>query len=205
MKKKEIVSGIFALLFITIASGYLLAQVYKITSPKIEEQKRIEAERLNKEIFFDGVKFAEKEENGIMFTVAYDCNEKEIGKIFEIKSLGYGGFITIKVGLDTELKVKGVKILEHRETPGLGTKITKDSFLEQFKNLGAKNLYLKKDNPAGKIDSITGATISSRAVADGVRKTIEKLKVKNFKRTIGYRLPARPTIGGQARFGRRIG
>lgn len=183
MKKKEIVSGIIVLLLITVASGYLLAQVYKITSPKIEEQKRIEAERLNKEIFPDGLKFTEKEESGIMFTAAYDCDGKEIGKIFEIKSLGYGGFITIKVGLDTELKVQGVKILEHRETPGLGTKITKDSFLEQFKNLGAKNIYLKKDNPAGKIDAITGATISSRAAADGVRKIIEKLKNGNHKIT----------------------
>ena len=108
--------------------------------------------------------------------IVYDKDGRKIGRIYQTKSLGYGGYIYIKVGIDNNLKIKGVKILQHNETPGLGAKITKSEFLNQFKNLDFKNLYLKKDSPYGKIDSITGATISSRAVVDGVRKLVEKIK-----------------------------
>ncbi len=176
MNKKEIIGGILVLFFITSICGFLLGEVYKTTAPKIEKQKALEEEKLNKEIFPEGVKFEKVKEGDTVYFIVYDKDCRKIGRIYQTKSLGYGGYIYIKVGIDNNLKIKGVKILQHNETPGLGAKITKSEFLNQFKNLDFKNLYLKKDNPQGKIDSITGATISSRAVVDGVRKLIEKIK-----------------------------
>ena len=189
MKKKEIIGGIIVLFLITSLSGFLLAQVYKVTSPKIEEQKKLEQERLNKEIFPEGVKFelsfypsplkgeGKGEGEKRSFFIVYDKNNNEIGKIFDTKSLGYGGDIFIRVGFDNNWKIKGIKILQHNETPGLGAQIvTKEWFLKQFENLVEKDIYLKKDNPEGKIDGITGATISSRAVTEGVRKLLEEVK-----------------------------
>ncbi len=175
MKKKEIIGGIFILTIITALSGYLLAQVYKITKPAIEKQKKIEEEKINKEIFPEAAEFVEKEKNGIKYFSVLNSEKEEIGKVFTTSSLGYGGYIKIKVGIDKNGKIKGIKILHHNETPGLGAKITEDRFLSQFKGKTVEELYLKKDKSEGKIDAITGATISSRAVTDGVRKLLEKI------------------------------
>ncbi|MGC8976342.1 MAG: RnfABCDGE type electron transport complex subunit G [Candidatus Ratteibacteria bacterium] len=176
MKKKDIIIGILVITFICGLSGYLLAQVYNTTKPKIEEIKKQEEEKLNKEIFPDGVKFEEREIRGIKYISVLNEKGEEIGKIFDVKSFGYGGDIYFKVGIDNEKKVKKVKIKEHNETPGLGAKITQDSFLNQFTGKTKDEIYLKKDKLDGKIDAITGATISSRAIVDGVRKLLEKLE-----------------------------
>lgn len=176
MRKKEIIGGILVISFVCGLSGYLLAQVNKKTEPKIKEIKKKEEEKINKEIFPEGVKFEEKEINGIKFVAVLDSNGLEIGKIFEVKTLGYGGFILLKVGLENDLKIRKIKIKEHSETPGLGSKITQESFLNQFIGKTKEDLYLKKDRVEGKIDAITGATISSRAVVDGVRKLLEKVE-----------------------------
>lgn len=176
MKKKELFGGILVLTIITALSGYLLAYVYKTTKPAIEKQQKLEEEKINKEIFPEGDKFVEKETKGIKYFSVLNSKGEEIGKIFTTTSLGYGGYIKIKVGVDENFKIKGVKILQHNETPGLGAKITNDKFLSQFKGKTIEDIYLKKDKSNGKIDAITGATISSRAVTDGIRKLLEKVK-----------------------------
>jgi len=179
MSKKEIIIGIIVITFICGLSGYLLAQVYKTTKPKIEETKKIEEEKLNKEIFPDGVKFEEKEKNGVKYLSVLNEVNEEIGKIFDVKSFGYGGYIYFKVGIDNEMKIKKIKIKEHNETPGLGAKITQEGFLNQFTGKTKDEIYPKKDKTDGKIDAITGATISSKAVVDGVRKLLEKIDEKS--------------------------
>ncbi|MFN4227321.1 MAG: RnfABCDGE type electron transport complex subunit G [Candidatus Ratteibacteria bacterium] len=179
MSKKEILYGILVLTFICVLSGYLLAQVYNTTKPKIEEVKKQEEEKLNREIFPEGVKFEEKEINKIKYLSVLNANNEEIGKIFEVKTLGYGGYIYLKIGLDNENKIKKVKVKQHNETPGLGSKITQDSFLNQFIGKTKDEIYLKKDKIEGKIDTITGATISSRAITDGIRKLLEEIIEKN--------------------------
>lgn len=178
MSKREIFIGVLVITFICALSGYLLAQVYKTTKPKIEEIKKQEEEKLNKEIFPEGVKFEEKEVNGIKYFSVLNSNNEEIGKIFEVKTLGYGGYIYLKVGVERDMKIKKIKVKEHNETPGLGSKITQESFLNQFTGKSKNDIYLKKDKQDGKIDSITGATISSRAVVEGVRKLLEKIEGK---------------------------
>ncbi len=173
MKKTEIIKGIIVLVIITSLSGYLLANVYNKTKPEIEKQEKVEKERINKEIFPEGKNFVEGKLKENIYYDVYDENGKLIGKIFEIKTLGYGGYIYLAVGIDNELKIKGVKVIKHSETPGLGSKITKKEFLEQFNEKTVDQIYLK---PKGEIDAITGATISSKAIVEGIRKLIEEIK-----------------------------
>ncbi|MDD3726146.1 MAG: RnfABCDGE type electron transport complex subunit G [Candidatus Ratteibacteria bacterium] len=169
MKKKDIITGLLVILIITTLVGYLLAQVYKVTKPKIDEQKKQEEQQLYREIFPEGVEFVE--ENG--YVAVYDGDKKPLGRIYHIVQAGYGGPIVIKVGFDIEGNIKGVRILEHTETPGLGARITEKSFLDQFSGKSGNQLYLKKYSSEGTIDAITGATISSKAVSDGIMKIQE--------------------------------
>ncbi len=89
---------------------------------------------------------------------------------------GYGGDVTYMVGLKGDPAtptVIGYDVLSHKETPGLGTKLKDPPFRAQFKDLAypaAGNLEVRKDG--GKIDAITGATISSRTATRAVNRAV---------------------------------
>jgi Na+-translocating ferredoxin:NAD+ oxidoreductase subunit G len=87
--------------------------------------------------------------------------------------LGFSDRVWIMVGFQADNTISGLSVLEHKETPGLGSKMTEDSFKSQFlgKDPEAFRLLVKKDG--GDVDAITAATISSRAVCDAVSKAYE--------------------------------
>jgi electron transport complex protein RnfG len=68
--------------------------------------------------------------------------------------------------------LQGIKIIAQQETPGLGAKIIDASFLDQFKGVAVDEVGLARDG--GRIDAISGATISSSAVVEGVKDAIMK-------------------------------
>ena len=85
---------------------------------------------------------------------------------------GYGGDIQIMLGIDLLTgKLKGMEIIQHSETPGVGAQVEKENFRSQWINLPlTENIALRQDN--GKIQGITGATYSSRAVVDGTNRIL---------------------------------
>lgn len=96
-------------------------------------------------------------------------NGKSIGvAIKSVGHKGYSGDVWLMVGLDSAGIIQNIVVIEHKETPGLGSKMTGDKFLGQFlgKNPGTTDFRVKKDG--GTIDGISGATISSRAFIDAV-------------------------------------
>ena len=96
------------------------------------------------------------------------------GVAFSRAGEGYGGFIHVMMGIDTEGRVSGIFILPgHFETPGLGANIEKPSFTETLKGKSLENSKLVGGNLAvdkdgGDVVSISGATISPRGVARAV-------------------------------------
>jgi Na+-translocating ferredoxin:NAD+ oxidoreductase subunit G len=94
---------------------------------------------------------------------------------------GFSGNINMMAGFKTDGTIVNITVLDHKETPGLGTKMTEPQFKDQFmdKNPGEFKLKVKKDG--GPVDAITAATISSRAFCDAVDRaynTIQKGGVK---------------------------
>ena len=101
---------------------------------------------------------------------------KPAGTVSIISVQGYGGPIAIAFGLDEQNRLTGLRVLSHTETPGLGAKIAAEAFSGQFVGLEPASLKLKKDDPgSGKVDAITAATISSRAVTNAVRSAVERI------------------------------
>ncbi len=86
---------------------------------------------------------------------------------------GYSGNIEIMVGLDAESRVVGIEILNHAETPGLGSRITEGGFKDQFRGKGLEDADWRVKKDGGSFDQITGATISPRAVVRAVRGGLE--------------------------------
>jgi len=86
---------------------------------------------------------------------------------------GFGGRITVIVGIDPTGHILDLKVVELSETPGLGTKITSENFTTQFRGLSSRDnhrLAVRRDG--GEIDAISAATISSRALVDAVNKAM---------------------------------
>ena len=95
---------------------------------------------------------------------------------------GYSGKIRMLIGVQADGTLTGVRVTEHKETPGLGDYIDpkKDKnkehpWVEQFDgkslvNLSERDWKVKKDG--GRFDSVAGATISPRAVIKAVHKTL---------------------------------
>ena len=89
---------------------------------------------------------------------------------------GYNGDIRLLMGINIAGEITGVRVLKHRETPGLGDKIEikKSSWIADFKHKAINdmttNLWaVKKDG--GNFDQFTGATITPRAIVNEVKKT----------------------------------
>lgn len=97
-----------------------------------------------------------------------------IGYTVKVAPKAYGGAMEMMVGITSDGVVQGIKILSHSETPGLGANASDVSFTDQFKNK-VKGLKVVKGTSQSEdeISAITGATITSKAVADGVNMALE--------------------------------
>lgn len=100
------------------------------------------------------------------------------GAAFQVTTIGYGGVITLLLGLDHNGNILGVRVLSHKETPGLADKIEigKGKWILSFDgaslaNTGKPQWAVKKDG--GQFDQFAGATITPRAIVNGVYQGLE--------------------------------
>ena len=179
---------------ITLIAGLLLGAVYEITYDAREEQKEKAKIKAYQTVYSDASEFIELEEdmspyvdyldkNGISskkvvldgVVKALSSEGEVLGYIINVTSKeGFGGDISITVGVDNELKVKGVSILSINETPGLGMNAKNESFLNGYL-VDRDGMFIvnKKDGESGaNIDAISGATITTKAVTNGVNAAI---------------------------------
>ena len=100
---------------------------------------------------------------------------KEVGYAFITTGTGYGGKVKIVTGVDTEGTVTGIHTLDiSNETPGLGQNASQDKFKSQFSGLSAADLdNVKVSKDGGKIEAMSGATITSRGVSNAVATALK--------------------------------
>ncbi len=91
------------------------------------------------------------------------------GYVVEVTPSGFGGEIDMVVGIASDGTVSGLSIISMSETSGLGANASRDSFRSQFVGKSG-TLAVTKDG--GEIDALTGATITSRAVTNGVNSAL---------------------------------
>ncbi|MEI7828264.1 MAG: RnfABCDGE type electron transport complex subunit G [Prolixibacteraceae bacterium] len=116
------------------------------------------------------------EQDSLQFFPAFSKDSSLIGTAVKSYSRkGFSGLITVMVGLSSDGNISGFKILEHKETPGLGSRMAlwfSDKSKPKQSILGINpeisNFAVVKDG--GSIDAITAATISSRAFLESVKR-----------------------------------
>ena len=102
------------------------------------------------------------------------------GYCISVAPQGFGGEISMIVGIDANMNYTGIKIVSMAETPGLGGKIQETEFYSQFSQGKKGSLSVVKNNPSpsdNESQAICGATISSKAVVTGANNALEAAKV----------------------------
>lgn len=169
---------IVSLALISMTMSASLAFVYLKTKGPIEAsalQKEMNAIEIVLPEFDSDPMSASQEIDGVVI-YPVTLNGQPAG--YAIKTYsdnGFGGRIDIMAGFMPDGSINGVSVLQHKETPGLGTKMSDAVFSDQFigKNPEQFNLTVKKDG--GDVDAITAATISSRAYCDALQRAYNAL------------------------------
>jgi electron transport complex protein RnfG len=193
---KEVLRFAATLTFVTLFAAGVLSWVNEITKPKILTQQ---GEKLQKALVTVLPGAEQKNivpitsKGKILYYKGYSDPAKSelVGYGFLVLSQGYSSTIRTLVGLDATGKILAIKILSQQETPGLGTRCeeirsgeTEPWWQAQFKEKHVTQLVLIKDG--GSIESITGATITSQAITEGIaqkaRSLLQLIKEKNSEK-----------------------
>lgn len=167
--------GLILLIFCAVASG-VLAFVNSKTQPVIAARKLLEEEQTRKALLPQAGDFemnqAAADSNFVYYT-AKDSTGKVIGYAFIAEKAGYSSVVKSMVALGPDFKIISMKVIDQNETPGLGSNCTRDDFPPQFAGLGFNELMVDKDG--GPVKSLTGATITTRAITNSIREAMTLL------------------------------
>lgn len=186
-----------------IISGFALSLTYSLTKENIEKQKKAEILESLPVVLPSAKSFSDlKTIDGINYYEGKNEKNEPAGYVVCGENKGYQSIIRFLVGIDPLGNIQGLRIIEQAETPGLGARITEVSgnktvtqylktlfdkkpssdrqesepwFTQMFTGKYYKDLYVSKTEKNGNaIQAITGATITTEAVVEGVKSSIDK-------------------------------
>lgn len=174
-KESTFINMVVTLFIVAAIAALALGGVYEVTKKPIAIAKQKKLEAAIKAVLpdFDSITtkmVAVAGGDSLTFYYAEKAGESIGVAIKTYTNSGFSGKIELMVGLFEDGSISNTAVLSHKETPGLGDKmsIAKSDFPVQFigKNPAEFNLHVTKDG--GDVDAITAATISSRAFCDAV-------------------------------------
>lgn len=162
---KNVLGITLKLLVISTVTALLLSGVNALTKEKIAANAEEEKRAAISEIFGDGIETALYPGALENVTELYNVsrNGEFIGYAAQVAPLGFGGEMTVMVGVSSDGTIAGVKLISHSETPGLGNRVGEVSHTSKYIGQSADGLS---------VDAITGSTISSNALLSGVETAL---------------------------------
>ena len=175
MDGKKKLAGWLVLTVIALVAAVALATTNLITEKPIAEQNLGENQQALKAMFPEADEFAEVspgESSGVDFVYEVKQSGQTIGYAVKETVQGYGGSIEVLTGMESGGILRGISVggPDFKETEGLGARAKEPEFTDQF---AGKTPPLKLGET---IDGISGATITSRAVVDGVNQGVQKVQ-----------------------------
>lgn len=192
MNKKVIIDATI-LTIITLIAGLLLGLVFEVTKNPIKVQQAITKQKSFQAVYKDATQFKEYEafdldqakevlqeagyekESIEEVVKALDDDDTLLGYVIKVTtSEGYSGDITFSIGIQLDGTVNGYQILRISETAGLGMKAKEASFKDQYANKNVERFAYTKTGATkeNEIDAISGATITTNAMTNGVNAGI---------------------------------
>lgn len=182
MQRKDIfeIIKIGLILFaITAISAGILAAVNNVTEPIITANAEAKRKAAMTKVLPEAESFEPVEYIAEKSSVIEAYSAGDAGYVMLAEPRGYGGVISVVVGIKPDLTVNSIDITSQSETPGLGANCTNESFMSAIKGK-TKDIKVVKSNPtANQIDALSSATVTTRAVVRGVNDALaaaEELK-----------------------------
>lgn len=195
MSKGGFLKDAIILFVITLISGLCLGAVYEVTKEPIKQAQIAANKAAYREVFPDAADFqaedalteaakssaealADKGFGNVLVDdalKAVDASGQTMGYVVNSTSKdGYGGNVSISVGIQSDGTVLGIAFLSLSETAGLGMNAQNPEFKDQFQGKNAESLTVTKSGSAGdaEIDAMSGATITSNAVTNAVNAAL---------------------------------
>lgn len=177
--KSTLKNMVLCLFGTTLICSAVLAGVYAVTKEPIEETNKAILTASISKVLPEGGEISDAqtcEVGGQPSECWFSMKDGQMAGV-AVKStvVGFGGPLTIMVGILPDGTIYNTSVLSHSETPGLGAKCTDENFFGQFKgwNPEQKKLLVKKDG--GDVDAITASTITSRAYTLAVQNALYAL------------------------------
>ncbi len=180
---KEILRVGVILFAITALSALVLATVNSVTAPVIaanNEKKQAEAMGVVMSLATEFEQIQNEPTDDKYFGNVYKAKNEAgevIGYVALVSPNGYGGEISMVVGVNPDLTVSGIDVISHSETAGLGAKCDTEEFKAQFAGKTQGVEVIKNGASENSIDAISSATITSKAVTSGVNAALETVKL----------------------------
>ena len=180
MKKLEssFANMVIVLTIITVIAASCLGAMNNLTAEPIAASKKAKQEAAIKAVLPEFTSLEEDNVNDQKIFRAYNANSELVGIAIETAELGFGGNITTIVGIDANGAIVDYSLLQHAETPGLGSKLV-DWFKvkSDIRGADANKMPLNVSKDGGEYDAITAATISSRAFLNSINKAYETYQI----------------------------
>ena len=160
----EYIKPALVLVVICLVVSFLLAFTNSKTAPVVAENARIEAERTRQEVLPGSGTFTELDVSAVPGVETAFRDDGGAGYVAVAGYKGYGGIVTVTVGLNNDGQVVGISANVQSETPNVGSKAGQESYLAKYMGLSGT---------AAGVDTITNATYSSTAVRTGVTAILE--------------------------------
>ncbi len=180
---------IIVLVAVAGLSALILGYVYRLTEVPIRKAKdQRELEAISEVVYgdFDNNPFEEKHiiptADGKGKVELYPARKEGNITSVAIKTYtnnAFGGKMELMVGFFVDGTINKYKIIDQKETPGLGTKVSEAKFSSQFNGLNPGKHIFKVRQDGGEIDAVTAATISSRAVIDAIQRAFDAFRKLN--------------------------
>lgn len=192
-ERKAMLRDAGILFAVTLLSGLLLGFVYELTKEPIRLQEEKAVQEACQAVFAQADSFQERELSlseelerellgeGVSIGTLYDsldASGAHLGYVVEsTSSEGYGGDITLYIGVTDQNHLNGISILSISETPGLGMRAP-EVLVPQFADKEAGIFSYTKSGSSSplEIDAISGATITTRAVTSAVNGGLKALE-----------------------------
>ncbi|MDT8325158.1 MAG: FMN-binding protein [Bacteroidota bacterium] len=178
---KTIIGMLVTLSIIGVISGGGLAMLSSWADPLIAANKKADTERAIFQVQPEARNYEKVETVSYELYRVLDASGNAVGYALPWEGNGFQGKIRLMVGVKSDLMtITSIEVLEQVETPGLGTKIAEDPFRGQFSGLPADpQVDWVKGAPAtreNQVETITGATISSKAIVEIVNDGMANLR-----------------------------
>ncbi len=172
---RDLVRVAVTLTVVGIVAAVLLTGVHNLTEPVILERQEAEYREALENFFPDLSDYETNTLDGEIYDLIQDGGGNLIGIMATVEAQGYDGPIAYNLAVDGQGQIVGLRIISHTETPGLGSVIATPEFADRLIGKGAGDPL----QGGVDVDTVSGATISSSAMINSVRKTVETI-VANF-------------------------